>query len=133
MNKEKRDRLSLDLMGLRERLESVAVEPGQPLSSVLRRVALIGMELLEVCAKLNLPTPKIGQVEEWFKSSLGKKIPASSSSTNSASELLDLLSSPSRPTDIDIVKIATRLNLETENLLDVCDRLYSKEVCENGH
>lgn len=133
---ERRDRLSLDLMGLRERLEGAAVEPGQPLSSVLRGVALIGIEILEVCTKLNIPTPKIGQVEEWVKQfSLGNKIPYTAvPSLDSASELLNLLSSPIRPTDVEIVKIASRLNLDTETLMNVCDRLYSsKEVFGNGH
>lgn len=66
--KDDRDRLTFDLMGLRKRLEAVALEPEQPIGSVLRAASLIGVEVLEVCARLGLSIPKIGKVEEWLKS-----------------------------------------------------------------
>lgn len=42
-----KERLTVDLKGLRPRLERQATEPGQPIGSIVRMVLLKGLEVLE--------------------------------------------------------------------------------------
>ncbi len=65
MGKE-RDRITFDLKDLRERLQSVSTEPGQSLSSVLRWVAILGLDLLDACSRLRIPPPRLGEIDKWL-------------------------------------------------------------------
>ena len=61
-----RDRITFDLKDLRERLQSVSTEPGQSMTSVLRWVAILGLELLDACRRLRIPPPRLGEFDKWL-------------------------------------------------------------------
>ncbi|MDF5716179.1 MAG: hypothetical protein PUP93_20395 [Rhizonema sp. NSF051] len=63
---KKRDRISVDLGGLRKRIEEIATEPDQSIASVVRRAIHLGIDLLEACQRLKLPPPRLGAIEEWL-------------------------------------------------------------------
>ena len=54
-------------------------------------------------------------------------------SANQVPELLKFLSATQKPTKAEIVKAAARFGIDTEQLMQICDRLFSQEKCGNGH
>lgn len=57
------------------------------------------------------------------------------SQSNQFEEILsNWLGASKRPTNSEIVKTATKLGVQTELLMQLCDRLFPvKEKCANGH
>lgn len=128
-NDEQRDRISFDLLGLRPRLEKLNWEPGQPISSIVRGLIYISAEVLETCIKRKLPEPRPGRVDIWLdqiqnKSEITPKV---------ADDVINFLSSQTRPEDIDIVNKAAELGIDTEKLLDLIDRIHYRQHCTNGN
>lgn len=54
-----KERLTVDLKGLRPRLERQATEPGQPIGSIVRMVLLKGLEVLEAAEEASKRGDKI--------------------------------------------------------------------------
>jgi len=76
--KDKTERITVDLKGLRKRLERLATEPGQSIGSIIRMVLIKGLEVLETEPgqepRQNLGTPSIAnQIKKLYVSDLSKK------------------------------------------------------------
>ncbi len=125
-----RDRITLDLNDLRERFEAVSTEQGQSLASIILWVSILGLDLLDICRRLQILPPPTGEMEKWLTEITNveaySEIPKSS---QSVSLLKFLASLEKRPSNAEIVKAAARLRVDTEELMQVCDRLFCKKEC----
>jgi len=73
---QKSERLTIDLKGLRRRLERQATEPGQSIGSIIRMVLVVGLEVLEAGQqpKQSPEAPSIAsQIEKASLSDVSKK------------------------------------------------------------
>ncbi len=73
-DKQKTERITVDLKGLRKRLERLSTEPGQSIGSIIRMVLVKGLEVLESQPtqefRQNLRLPSIAdQIKQFYVSS----------------------------------------------------------------
>lgn len=141
---KERDRITLDLKGLRERLETAAVEPGQSMSSVVRRVAHLGLDLLEACQRLKIPPPVLGELEKWLIeiSGINQDLQTSLSALISQLSVDDIADSEisfdrllaikkgAKPEPHEIMKLSRLLNKEPGEIQKL---LKDKNKCTNGN
>ncbi|GEM_PF-7066806 len=128
---KERDRITFDLKDLRERLQSASTEPSQSLASVLRWVATLGLDLLDACRRLRIPPPRLGEIDQWLVE-ISKAAPPDELKSNHNESLIKYLSSlEKRPSNAEISTTATKLCIDSTDLMRVCDRLFSK--FENGN
>ncbi|GEM_PF-4809675 len=100
-----RDRITFDIKDLRERLESASTEPEQSIASVLRWVAILGLDILDACRKLQIPSPRLGDVDKW---------------------LIDISTSNSQPQRKKLAELISALSLrEIEESLIPLDRIVA--------
>ena len=137
----KRDRITFDLQGLRERLEAQAVEPGQSLSSILRRVSLLGLELLEVSRSLGISPPNPGEVREWLMQrevaqlQVIDNLLAQSNSEDLAKqagipvERIDEIKKGKRPTPDELIGLARALGRKPDELRVLLNRERTTNGC----
>lgn len=77
-DKQKTERITVDLKGLRKRLERLSTEPGQSIGSIIRMVLVKGLEVLESQptqeVKQNLRLPSIAdQIKQFYVVELSRR------------------------------------------------------------
>ncbi len=116
---------------LKERLQVVSTEWKQSLASVLCWVSTLGLDLLDISNRLRITPSKVGDLQKWRIEISNLEGAPEESGLNHSESLIKYLSSlEKRPSNAEIAKAAARLCIDAEDLMQVCDRLFS--VSENG-
>jgi len=111
---------------LKSRLEAVCAERGESLSSVLRWVSNLGMDLVDISSRLQITPPGSGDIQKWRIEISNLVVPPEESVSNPGEILIKYLSSlEKRPSNAEIKKTAARLQIRADELTQICDRLFS--------
>lgn len=117
---------------LKEKLQVIATARGQSLVSVLRWVSILGLDLLDIGSRLQITPPQAGDLQKWrIEFSNVDVSPEGSGSKQDESLIKYLYSLKKRPSDTEIKKAATRLHIDSQELIQVCDRLFARS--DNGN
>ncbi|MGB3204625.1 MAG: hypothetical protein WBB28_06520 [Crinalium sp.] len=125
-NKDKnKERLTVDLKGLRARLERQATEPGQPIGSIVRMVLLKGLEVLEAeevpKTQDKITAPSIAQRIN------GKYIPQLAEKSGISQQRLEELTHGAEPLMHELSLLEPTLGVSLEELYAV----YKRDFLEN--
>ena len=115
--KKTRDRVTIDIGGLRERILRQAQEPNQSLSSIIRMLLIKGLDVLEA-QQLTQPIT-VAQLVQQNIDVLRKEIP----------QRAEALARGDCPTDIDLVRLAYILDVDEEYL----HRLRGNKTNDRGN
>ncbi|MCL1475199.1 hypothetical protein [Argonema antarcticum] len=72
MSEDKRDRITVDITGLKEKLTTWTNDPKVSTGSLVRSAIVTAIEFWEAVENLGLPRPKPGNMQEWLLAISGK-------------------------------------------------------------
>lgn len=72
MAQSKRDRITVDITGLKEKLTTWTNDPKVSTGSLVRSAIVTAIEFWEAVDSLGLPRPKPGNMQEWLSALSGK-------------------------------------------------------------
>lgn len=127
-----RDRLTVDLRGLRDRITMYAEHPRQPIGEQVRDAIAMALEFKQAIKELGLTLPKEGKIKPWLRrlmisrpsrqalfslfdlEELVKEAPIE------ADELIKILNGSRSPTSEEAIRLGRVMKMSPAELLEIC-------------